>query len=91
METKATMLGVNKNEIKNKLDESYTLDDIDQICDELQSYTLNINRLPFKFNKEMRVKVTESKNDSLRTHISKNDLGDDDIDDSLIKIAGLQN
>lgn len=90
IETKATMLGVDKNEIKNKLDESYTLDDIDKICDDLQSYALNISRLPFKFDKKVKIQVTESKKDSLQGHISREKtFGDDDIDDGLIKMAGL--
>ena len=41
------MLGVSSNEIKNRLPQSYTLNDIDMICENLQSYSVNINKLPF--------------------------------------------
>ena len=39
IESKATMLGVNPKEITNRLNESYTLADIDTICEDLLSYT----------------------------------------------------
>lgn len=90
IETKATMLGVNKNEIKNKLDESYTLDDIDEICDDLQSYALNISKLPFSLtDKKVKVQVTESKKEPLMRHASfDKTVGDDDVDDDLLRVAG---
>ena len=84
IDSKATMLGVDANEIKNRLNESYTLSEIDRICENLQNYQLNIDKLPFELNKQMRVKVTESKRDSSGV-LSQ----DDDIDEDLFKIAGL--
>ena len=47
IESKAVMLGRNKNEIKNQLPEKYTLKDIDRICENLQSYSLRMGKLPF--------------------------------------------
>ena len=47
IDSKAIMLGVSSNEIKNRLPQSYTLNDIDMICENLQSYSVNINKLPF--------------------------------------------
>lgn len=82
--SKATMLGISSNEIKNRLSESYTLAEVDKVCEDLQNYQLNIDKLPFEINKQMRVKVTESKPIN-HTNQSK----DDDIDDDLFKIAGL--
>ena len=86
--TKATMLGINAKEIKNKLDSTYTLEDVDRICEELQSYELNVSRLPFSFDKNTRVKVTESKNEGLKPR-SQDTVRDDDVDESLIRMAGL--
>lgn len=82
--SKATMLGISSNEIKNKLSESYTLTDIDKVCEELQNYQLNIDKLPFEINNQMRVKITESKPIK-----SNNSIKDDDIDEDLFRIAGL--
>ncbi len=95
IESKARMLGVNKNEIKNKLDNKYTIDDIDKICESLQTYSVRMNRLPFNFSgkdNKVKVTVTESKNESLQkaAQSSKGGAGDDDVDDSLMKMAGLQ-
>lgn len=95
IESKARMLGVHKNEIKNKLDDRYTIDDIDKICESLQTYSVRMNRLPFNFSgkdNKVKVTVTESKNESLQkaAQSSKGGAGDDDVDDSLMKMAGLQ-
>jgi len=86
IESKATMLGVSANEIKNRLNETYTIDDIDKICEELQSYALNISKLPFSVGRKVKVKVTESKNEYLRPG---SDM-DDEIDDSLLTLANLK-
>lgn len=82
--SKATMLGISSNEIKNRLSESYTLTEIDKVCEELQNYQLNIDKLPFEINNQMRVKITESKPIK-----SNNSIKDDDIDEDLFRIAGL--
>ena len=86
IDSKATMLGVSSNEIKNKLGESYTLDDIDKICEELKSYALNISKLPFNIERKVKMKVTESKNDLLVPSTGM----DDEIDDSLLTLANLK-
>lgn len=85
IKSKAIMLGITPNEIKNRLNESYSIDDIDNVCDSLQSYNLRISELPFKLsNKDTKIKVTESKA-SRYTPINP----DDDISD-LVEIAGLK-
>lgn len=86
IDSKATMLGVSSNEIKNKLGESYTLDDIDKICEDLKSYALNISKLPFNIDRKVKMKVTESKNDLLVPSTGM----DDEIDDSLLTLANLK-
>lgn len=86
IESKATALGVRVDEIKNKLPESYTIDDIDSICEELQSYALNISKLPFNVDRQVKVKVRESANEALNPGKR---IADDDIDDALYRLAGL--
>jgi hypothetical protein len=85
IESKAQMLGVSVNEIKTRLPESYTVEDVDSICEELQSYELNISKLPFSVDRKVKVKVRESKNESLP--VNKN--VDDDVDSSLLNLAGI--
>jgi chromosome segregation ATPase len=85
IKSKADVLGVEVAEIKNRLPESYSIEDIDSICESLQSYELNISKLPFSVDRKVKVKVRESKNEGLS--VSKN--VDDDIDSSLLNLAGI--
>lgn len=90
IERRALALGINKNEILNKLDESYTLDDVDKLCEELQDYSLNISRLPFAFDKpgKAKVRIREDRSrDPLHTIDSQYD---DEVDDYLLDLAGLK-
>lgn len=89
IENKATMLGVKPVEIKNKLSESYTLDEIDRVCEEMQTYSLNIRKLPFALNEGVQIQVKEKKDASFRLPKDKF-AGDDDVDESLIKMAGIE-
>ena len=86
IESKALMLGISVNEIKNKLGESYTLDDVDSICEDIQSYSLNMSKLPFKIDKKVKVRINESKPSILP---KQQLVDDDDIDISLLKMAGI--
>ena len=89
IESKATMLGVNSNEIKNKLNETYTISDIDKVCEDLKTYKLNMSKLPFNLKDGMKVRVKESVNEPLANRTRPGFVGDDDIDEGLIKMAGL--
>ena len=87
IESQALKLGADVNEIKNKLPASYTFDDIDTICENLQEYKLNMNRLPFRNLAENYImKVTAPKT---KLPIPAGNF-DDDIDDGLISLAGLK-
>lgn len=90
IERRAIALGINKNEILNKLDESYTLDDVDKLCEELQDYSLNISRLPFAFDKPGKAKV-RIREDRSRDPLQNIDSQyDDEVDDYLLDLAGLK-
>lgn len=83
IDTRATMLGVEPEEIKSKLSEGYTFDDIENACDDLSAYQLNFNKLPFQLDgKRVKMKVTESKDP-----LTANPYVDDDVDASLIELA----
>ena len=86
IELKSTMIGVTPIEIKNKLPESYSVKDIDRVCEETQNYFLNINRLPFSIGSTAKIKVNEGKRDNITSML----INDDDVvDDSLIQLAKL--
>lgn len=85
IDQKALMIGVDSNEIKNKLPVKYTLTDIDRVCESLQQHVLNMNKLPFSVNRKVnRVTVTESTNESLKP---ENPLVDDEVDELTLKLA----
>lgn len=90
IERRALALGINKNEILNRLDESYSLDDVDNVCEDLKDYSLNISRLPFAFDKpgNARVRIREDHSkDPLKDIDSEYD---DTVDDYLLDLAGLK-
>ena len=47
IESKSVVLGIDSREVKNKLPENYSFNDIDNLCEELSNYSLQINNLPF--------------------------------------------
>jgi len=82
IESKAVALGVKSNEITNRLNENFTLEDVDKVCEDLQQYNLRIGQLPFNVNSS-RIRVTESKGS--RYEPKQVDIADD-VDD-LVRLA----
>lgn len=82
---KATILGVTANEIRNRLSENFSLDDVDQVCESLRNYKRNMSKLPFSLNENLMgaTKV------SMREDTSKNIMinPDDIIDQSLVNLV----
>ena len=81
IESRAKYLGVNVNEIKSKLTENYTFDDVDKVCEKLRSYKMNMNNLPFNINSGKISQVTM--NESKQTKGLENP--DDDFDVQFMK------
>ncbi len=79
----ATILGVSASEIKNRLPESYSFTDIDNICESLREYKLNINSLPFNTKLNENVNLTVKNLDSRM--LVKNT--DDELSDADLKLA----
>ena len=88
IEVKADTLGLTPKDIKRKLGESYTLEDVDQVCEDLKSYQLNVSRLPFSVDRKVSVKVNESMS-TRKMPSNQSVFEDDDIDGSLIRLANL--
>lgn len=85
VDSKSIMLGIDKNEIYNKLPKNYSFNDIDTVCESLSQYKLNTNRLPFNLEKD-RVVIKESK--SINPNIPANKF-DDTVDESLLALANI--
>lgn len=89
IESQARMLGIDAKDIKNRLSESYSFNEIDMVCDELREYKLSMNKLPFRasnLNENMKFKATPSKNESI---LPADDFNGDEVDEQLKSLAGL--
>ena len=85
---KALMIGVTPAEIKNRLNENYSINDINRVCENLQAYSLNINKLPFDISRNKPVKM--SIKESVETITPKNNFYDDTVDEDLLKLANIK-
>ena len=86
VESKASMLGVQPSEITSRLNENYTLADVDAVCDQILDSTVNFGRLPFGGRTKTSARIAESVSKPIR----KEPEYGYDIDDSLLELAGLK-
>lgn len=82
IELRAKNIGSTPDEIKSRLSESYTLDDVDKVCKSIQDYELNISKLPFNVDRKVRIKVNESVKQQ-----PNGEVDDDYVDDDLMSVA----
>ena len=82
IKSRAAALGISAQEIKNRLAESYTYEDINKVCDDIRDYQLNVSKLPVDL-KRSKVKVTESK----ETLAPLKQNLDDEVDEQLLGLA----
>lgn len=79
----ATNLGVKPIEIKNKLSESFTFNEIDAVCEDLRKYKLNVSRLPFntstKLNENISITANNVGRNSLIPRNEVDELSDYDL------------
>ena len=80
----AQMLAVRKSDITSRLGESYTLADIDKVCDDLLTESVSWSNLPFGgINRgQGKIQVKES--------LNTGNKDDDDGFDDLLELAGLK-
>jgi hypothetical protein len=86
VESKAKMLGVVPSEITSRLNESYTLKDVDAVCDEILNSTANFSRLPFGGRAKASARISESVSKPIR----RDPEYGYEVDDSLYELAGLK-
>lgn len=83
IECKATTLGISVTEIKNRLKENYSFNDIEKVCEDLQRYKLNIRALPFDINSKNRVKMKINESKTITDPAVSDNGVDDEIDEAL--------
>lgn len=81
--SQALRLGVSPDEIKNRLSESYSFNDIDHVCESLQKYKLTVNSLPFNVAKDTPVKMTIRESREVICPVNNDDRIDDEVDTTL--------
>ena len=90
IEERATQLGLTSQDIKRKLGASYTISDVNTVCEELKRYQLNISKLPFSVDRKVNVRVNEGISKAAVNRAASSQGEDDDVDDSLIRLANLR-
>ena len=87
VDSKASMLGVQPSEITSRLNENYTLADVDAVCDQILESTVNFSRLPFSGRAKTSARIAES---VTRTNQKISPEYGYEIDDDLLELAGLK-
>ena len=81
--SQASRLGVRPEEIKSKLNESYSFNDIDRVCESLQTLKLRANALPFNVGSDQPVKMTIKESKEVIRPVNNDDRIDDEVDTTL--------
>ena len=77
---RAKLIGVTPNAIKNQLAKNCSVDDVNRVCESLQSYELSVSKMNLNLDRKVRVEVKESVSPSMVN-------SDDFVDDSLLDLA----
>ena len=83
IQSKAVNLGIDPNEIKNRLNENYSFDDIDKVCEGLRSYKRNMSKLPFAYSSRSVSKMTINEDTSSSKFTNPDDVVDNNLLDFL--------
>jgi len=89
LEVKAANYGIDKSELKTNLKESYTLNDVDSLCEELAEKKSKLNKLPFVINENTNISFKKSSNEYIMNESLANN-SDDYVSDSLLQLANLK-
>ena len=79
IESKAVNLGIAPQEIRNRLQEGYSFDDIDHVCEELRNYKRNISKLPFAVSGASVQRVALHEDTSTKRFTNPDDVVDSDL------------
>lgn len=84
IESQAKAYGLDKQQILNRLSESFTVKDVENVCESLSARNLRVSRLPFDLTKAVKV-TTEVSSPSILGLNNEDDV----VDESLLRLANL--
>ncbi len=84
------MLNIQPSEIISRLNENYTLADVDAICDQILDTTINFSRLPFGGRSKTSARIAESVSRQTKLNTRTDPDYGYEVDDSLLELAGLK-
>lgn len=84
IESQAVKLGVSSSDITSRLNENYTFDDVDAVCESMYSYTSSMNSLPINLRRGNRVRINEQADPM----VQKSQI--DEVDNDLLSLVGLR-
>ena len=80
----ATTLGVSTNEIRNRLSENFTLDEVDEVCESLRNFKRNMSKLSFSLAESLPANPKMTVKNDQASHVVTNP--DDVVDKSLLNL-----
>lgn len=86
VESKAKQLGVDVDDVTNRLTENYTFEDVNKVCENLRDYKLNMSKLPFNIDLRKGARVTVNESKDVSQVINPDDILDDSITNLLSNI-----
>ena len=76
--------GIKVEDIKSRLNENYSFNDIDRVCENLRKIKINMNSLPFNISSQAPVKMRIKESAPISDPVFNSDAGlDDDVDEVL--------
>ena len=86
IDCQAVKIGISSEDIKRRLTEDFSIEDVDRICESLMSYQRKSNSLPFiDKNNNFSIRVS-----SAVSNTNVDAMYDDTVDESMLRIAGLK-
>ena len=83
LKIKVNNYGLNIDDVKQKLGESYKLKDIDTVCEDLNKYKLNMNKLPFRLDEHTKVNVKQSNEYINGGYVNNDDVVSDSLENLI--------
>lgn len=83
LQTKAESYGLTVEDVKSKLTESYSIKDVNSVCEQLSDQARNLRALPFSYNGKVTITEAKTSGDYIANDLVNTD---DEISDTLLNL-----